>query len=366
MKTVFFIISICFFFYGACAQTVFEEGNLQDVFLKAKKEGKMVMIVGSATWCAPCQALKKNVFPTKEAGNYFNANFVLKRYELDKADPDQVVERYKITAYPTTVILNADGHELARILGGAEDAKGFIEKIKKAVSPDNLLDAKKKQFEKDPSYGIRYVRFLHDSCYKYEEADEALKMLLNRRSIEENFNAESMAYYKSQSINVKSVVISYMLENPQKIISIIGEKEYRDLLALKVNEYIMRQIFPRSFDANKFQEAISWAMQKKDLQTGFVLFMNAVKNSWIAREYDKILGYAKGCVKKVNSKNRNDIVTAVRILCGRDDEILDSNVYALISLLDVCLQYENDIECKKIYENHKIDMENVLRIRGLK
>ena len=145
MKTVFFIISICFFFYDACAQTVFEEGNLQDVFLKAKKEGKMVMIVGSATWCAPCQALKKNVFPTKEAGNYFNANFVLKRYELDKADPDQVVERYRITAYPTTVILNADGHELARILGGAEDAKGFIEKIRKAISPDNLFDAKKKK-----------------------------------------------------------------------------------------------------------------------------------------------------------------------------------------------------------------------------
>lgn len=366
MKVFVLTIGLFFASFLLKAQTIFDDGSLQDALAKAKKEGKMVMIVASATWCAPCQALKKNVFPTKEAGDYFNANFILKHYELDKSDPDQVSNKYNITAFPTSVILDANGYELARVLGGSEDSKGFIEKIKKAISPNNRLDARKKCFQEDDSYGIQYVRFLYDSCYKHEEANEALNVLFKRRSVKENFNIESMEYYKSPSVGINSIVISYMLENPLEVISIIGEKEYKELLTVKVNDYIMKTIYPQRFKVDNFKEAISGVMRKKDLRTAFVLFMNDVKEFWGIKDFDAIFVKAEEYIKKADSKNRWDIMMAVRILCGRENEILDSSVYALIYLFEKCIQIEDDIEKKKMYENCKIDMENILRIRSLK
>ena len=41
-----------------------------------------------ATWCGPCKMMMKNVFPTKEAGDYFNTNFVCLKLDAEAEGKD--------------------------------------------------------------------------------------------------------------------------------------------------------------------------------------------------------------------------------------------------------------------------------------
>lgn len=50
MKKVFFAIVMMFATSSLMAQVTFESGSLKDAVAKAKAEGKMVMVIGSATW----------------------------------------------------------------------------------------------------------------------------------------------------------------------------------------------------------------------------------------------------------------------------------------------------------------------------
>lgn len=321
----------------------------------------MAMIVCSATWCNPCQYLKKNVFPTQEAGDYFNDKFVMKHYELDKSDPDQLSSKYNIVAYPTSLILDETGRELARVLGAAADAENFIQMIEKAILPKNQLEARKKRFMENTTEGICYIRFLRDTCYKNKEANDALTDLFKRRTIEENFNAESMEFYKHGIDYINSIVITYMLEHPQEVKEVVGEKEYNDLLALKVNNYISQRAFSPRFNVDAFRKAIEYAMSQKEMRTTFVLFMDKVQDAYIDKNYPLVFKSASKYIKCSDTKNRLDITTAIRMLCGRDVAV--DNMRQLIEMYSVCIDCEHDNNQKEMYRMLKKDMESMLNMK---
>lgn len=50
MKKILLAILVLFFSNELLAQVKFEENDLKAAITKAKTEGKMVMIIGSATW----------------------------------------------------------------------------------------------------------------------------------------------------------------------------------------------------------------------------------------------------------------------------------------------------------------------------
>lgn len=362
MKNILILFFLLCFVGEMNAQTIFETGSLKEALAKARKEKKMVLIVGSATWCGPCQALKKNIFPMEKVGDYFNPRFVVKTYELDKADPDNIARTYNITAYPTLLILNGEGKELTRVLGGASDPDVFVGMIQKAIQPENLLTARAERFRHDPTYGIAYIRFLQDSCYKYQEAAEALAELFQRRSVEENFNTESMAFYETGVHDVNSVVITYMLEHPKIVMEIIGEQVYEDFLVKKANNYISKLAFAPYFDKEKYWRGIQIVMEKKQLRTSYVIFMDEIKEAWIEKNYPLVFKIADKYLEKTDTRNRLAIATAVRMLCGRDVSI--ENLEALIKMYEACSCYESDKVQRETYQVFKSDTESMLNMRS--
>ena len=72
--------------------------------------------------------MAKSVFTTKEAGDYFNKKFVNIKIDMEKGEGINLARQFKIQGYPTFIILNSNGKELGRIVGGAE-IKQFIQKV---------------------------------------------------------------------------------------------------------------------------------------------------------------------------------------------------------------------------------------------
>lgn len=112
---------------------VFQSGTLNELLAKAAKEKKLVFVDVYATWCGPCKLMASKVFPQPQAGAYFNANFINAKFDAENGEGIDVAKKYKVTAYPTFLLLNSSGEEVGRIVGGAGTDE-FIKKVKEAVA----------------------------------------------------------------------------------------------------------------------------------------------------------------------------------------------------------------------------------------
>ncbi|MBO0938130.1 thioredoxin family protein [Fibrella sp. HMF5335] len=96
---------------------VFQTGTFDEVLKQAKKENKLVLLDFWATWCAPCHRLDRLTFTDGALGDYVNNKFVPYRVNIDDFSGMDLVEKYKVGAYPTMLVLNASGAEIRRLTG---------------------------------------------------------------------------------------------------------------------------------------------------------------------------------------------------------------------------------------------------------
>jgi len=87
----------------------FIEGDWNKALAEGKKQNKLIFLDAYASWCGPCKLLKKNTFPDKEAGEYFNSNFINVAIDMEKGDGPALAEKYGVNAYPTLIITDANG-----------------------------------------------------------------------------------------------------------------------------------------------------------------------------------------------------------------------------------------------------------------
>ncbi len=124
------------------------EGWLTDP-VKAKaqavKENKGVFVEFTGSdWCPPCKQLKANVLSTDIFMQYAAKKLVL--LELDypkkteqpaelKAQNEKLKQRFRITGFPTVIILDRNSKELARWVGyGGESPEEYIAKIDAVIA----------------------------------------------------------------------------------------------------------------------------------------------------------------------------------------------------------------------------------------
>lgn len=87
----------------------FIEADWSKALSEAKKQNKLIFLDAYASWCGPCKLLKKKTFPDKEAGEFFNANYINVAIDMEKGDGPALSEKYAVNAYPTLIITDADG-----------------------------------------------------------------------------------------------------------------------------------------------------------------------------------------------------------------------------------------------------------------
>jgi len=96
----------------------------------AKKEGKPVVLVFSAGWCPPCQAMKKTVYPSAEV-KPLQDKFVWAYLDVDVEANAAAAEKYKVQGIPHVQFLDKDGKALISQVGGVSSAEfaGILTKV---------------------------------------------------------------------------------------------------------------------------------------------------------------------------------------------------------------------------------------------
>jgi len=95
----------------------FIESDWNKALEEAKKQHKLIFLDAYATWCGPCKLLKKNTFPDKAAGTFFNEHFISVAVDMEKGLGPRLAEQFRVDAYPTLVIADENGNAVAYTKG---------------------------------------------------------------------------------------------------------------------------------------------------------------------------------------------------------------------------------------------------------
>tara|TARA_R110002049_G_scaffold152822_1_gene316937 strand:- start:193 stop:627 length:435 start_codon:yes stop_codon:yes gene_type:complete len=108
----------------------------KEALAAAKENGKPVVMVFSASWCPPCQAMKNGVYPSKEVKEYqdkFNWAYI----DVDVESNADAAREFGVEGIPHIQFTDASGQAIDKQVGSSSPrdfAKTLSKVLKKAGS----------------------------------------------------------------------------------------------------------------------------------------------------------------------------------------------------------------------------------------
>ncbi|MBK8953975.1 MAG: DUF255 domain-containing protein [Saprospiraceae bacterium] len=171
-----FMVVICLCFVYTCDSKLlaqeqpsglkgidFFHGTFKEALAKAEKEGKLVFMDAYTTWCGPCRRMSSNVFPDDAVGEFYNANFINLKVDMEKGEGPELSKKYGVRSYPTFLYLGSDG-KVVHSDGGARPAEPFIELGRAALKKFDRSGDWAKLYEagnREPATVLAYIKSLN-------------------------------------------------------------------------------------------------------------------------------------------------------------------------------------------------------------
>lgn len=192
----------------------FETGTFSEILAKAKKENKLVFMDAYTTWCGPCKWMAKNMFTKDVIADYFNANFINAKFDMEKGEGIEIAKKFKVRCFPNLLFFDGDGNLVHRQGGAFQKEEDYITMAKTAQDPSKNYAAIENNYlqtkDKNPTLIANYIDAISRTCMPYEEVVD-----LYYRTIPENEistrNSWNILYYHVNDANHKA--FSYLIEN---------------------------------------------------------------------------------------------------------------------------------------------------------
>lgn len=118
----YILLPLLFAMSGAFAQGIeFFKGSFDEALAAAKAQNKQIFVDFYTSWCVYCKKMDKEAFPDAQVGDYFNRKFI--SLKINAEQQKSIAARYEVTAYPTLLIVNAEGEEVVSAEGGMTAAQ---------------------------------------------------------------------------------------------------------------------------------------------------------------------------------------------------------------------------------------------------
>ena len=114
------------------------EGSLDEALAMADAQGKLVFVDVGAYWCPPCHELDEKVFTDERVATWLREHAIALHVDAEKGEGPELVDRYRVQAYPTLLVLEASGVEKDRIVD-FHPSEALIEMLAAIAEGGNVL-----------------------------------------------------------------------------------------------------------------------------------------------------------------------------------------------------------------------------------
>jgi thioredoxin 1 len=102
--------------------------NITSVQKLTNDSDKNALLFFTGKWCSPCRIMKREVFADKEVTKVINSQVTPVLIDIDTPNTNELVKHYKVSATPTTIIIDSEGKVIDYVVGKIEKKK-FLEML---------------------------------------------------------------------------------------------------------------------------------------------------------------------------------------------------------------------------------------------
>ena len=327
MKKVLFTVFVCAMGLTALAQTNFRSISFDEALKAAKQENKLVFIDFYTDWCGPCKKMANEVFPQKMVGKFMNENFVNLKFNAEKEGKELAV-RYKVSAYPTFVILDTEGKVLGE-LKGAMDGPTFIQKVSGKLNPEmtpERIAERYKSGERNPELINAYALSLMEKN-KEDEGFKVVNDYFESLSDAERLNPANAFLFTRYTVALNDPKVDFMVAH---------RNEFSEGVKGAVVERIGRLYhseFTTYFSGHKWAEKLYNEEEYKALKKALYDLGLVEKNQYepmfrlvearVKVDDAQFLKLCKAEYKKLNESAKGLLIMNItRLIPSKDPEIL--------------------------------------------
>lgn len=202
----------------ASAQGIeFFSGTWPEALEKAKKEDLLIFVDAYASWCGPCKRMAAQTFPDPKAGEFFNANFLNLKIDMEKPENAEFAQKYPVNSYPTLMFIDAEGIIVLKEVGG-KNVDQLLETGRKALGKnDKSIDFEKKYAEgdRDPKMLFNYVRALNAA------GKPSLKITNEYLNTQEDLSSEfNLKFILEGTVEADSRVFDLLVKHRDQIVAV--------------------------------------------------------------------------------------------------------------------------------------------------
>ena len=256
----FFLFFLIVFVFPLHAQDSirFDESGLEAVMQRAKTEKKPIFYMAYADWCPHCKNIKATTLKDAEVISFMNANYVFAGLNFEKSGSENFKTKYNVKTFPTFLVLDENGQELARFTGELKKDK-FLSEVKLALNPKQQLPFLKAEYEKDKTNGAALMRYLValKKGNERKELNPIAHEYFEKLTDEKLVSEVNWKIFTNGVSDIESREYQFVITNQQAFAAITSQKRVNDKFKNSVIELLKPIVKTNDIATYKKQRAIA-------------------------------------------------------------------------------------------------------------
>ncbi len=209
---------------GLLADIKFLRGSLGEATALAEAEKKPVMIDFITDWCRWCDTLDARTYSDQRVADFVNASIVSIKIDAEKGEGIDIAKRYGVNAYPTILVIKANGDEIDRILGYVP-AEPFLNTITDYVNGRNTINTLRADLVKIPNDpALNYA-----IASKYQDRNDAARAAEHFQRVLDNDAGNTLGHNEEAHYAV-ALATFRSTKDPSRLVSFVDRYPESDMV----------------------------------------------------------------------------------------------------------------------------------------
>ncbi|MEO7317347.1 MAG: thioredoxin family protein [Ginsengibacter sp.] len=208
----------------------FKNISFSEALTLAKESNKPIFIDCYTSWCAPCKKMDQTVFVNDTIYEFYNAQFVNLKIDMEKGEGVDLAKKYKVGSFPTYLFVDSKG-EIIHRSASLMPVNEFLEEGKKALEPSTSYSALAKKYAEGDRSKELLLRYAVDlKRINRSESDKVALELMDKITGEDLHSEFGWKIIEEFSMSERDKPGKYLMSNKKYFVDLKGETQVQTVL----------------------------------------------------------------------------------------------------------------------------------------